>query len=141
MALADVEGARIHLKQLTITHQIASSESLQEILVRHYTRQLLHEMYKVSMKTFLLRFLRLGNSEKLYTVSHIWLVKQVNHIDSLILVAVICLLSFLVGELPVLSNALFIVLNVSCCLFTFLAFVYMLYSTSCRELPNRYYCR
>ncbi|KAM1717129.1 hypothetical protein COP2_025269 [Malus domestica] len=47
MALADVEGARIHLKQLTITHQIASSESLQEILVRHYTRQLLHEMYKV----------------------------------------------------------------------------------------------
>lgn len=36
--------------------------------------------------------------------------------------AVICLLSFLVGELPVLSNALFIVLNVSCCLFTFLAF-------------------
>ncbi|XP_070683489.1 intermembrane lipid transfer protein VPS13-like [Malus domestica] len=46
-ALADVEGARIHLKQLTITHQIASLESLQEILVRHYTRQLLHEMYKV----------------------------------------------------------------------------------------------
>lgn len=69
MALADVEGARIHLKQLTITHQIASSESLKEILVRHYTRQLLHEMYKVSIKTFLLRFLRLGNSEKLYTVS------------------------------------------------------------------------
>ncbi|XP_034206662.1 uncharacterized protein LOC117620640 isoform X2 [Prunus dulcis] len=47
MALADVEGARIHLKQLTIAHQIASLESLQEILVRHYTRQLLHEMYKV----------------------------------------------------------------------------------------------
>nr|XP_011467498.1 PREDICTED: uncharacterized protein LOC101298156 [Fragaria vesca subsp. vesca] len=47
MALADVEGARIHLKQLTIAHQIASLESLQEILLRHYTRQLLHEMYKV----------------------------------------------------------------------------------------------
>ncbi|XP_062008854.1 uncharacterized protein LOC133725578 isoform X1 [Rosa rugosa] len=47
MALADVEGARIHLKQLTIAHQIASLESLQEILMRHYTRQLLHEMYKV----------------------------------------------------------------------------------------------
>ncbi|XP_050382411.1 uncharacterized protein LOC126799284 isoform X2 [Argentina anserina] len=47
MALADVEGARIHLKQLTIAHQLASVESLQEILMRHYTRQLLHEMYKV----------------------------------------------------------------------------------------------
>ncbi|ESR43047.1 hypothetical protein CICLE_v100108862mg, partial [Citrus x clementina] len=47
MALADVEGARIHLKQLTIAHQMASWESIQEILKRHYTRQFLHEMYKV----------------------------------------------------------------------------------------------
>ncbi|XP_048230004.1 uncharacterized protein LOC8267449 isoform X1 [Ricinus communis] len=47
MALADVEGARIHLKQLTIAHQMASWESMQDILTRHYTRQLLHEMYKV----------------------------------------------------------------------------------------------
>ncbi|KAK6259268.1 hypothetical protein SCA6_013742 [Theobroma cacao] len=47
MALADVEGARIHLKQLSIMHQMASWESIQEILIRHYTRQLLHEMYKV----------------------------------------------------------------------------------------------
>ncbi|XVE86346.1 hypothetical protein DITRI_Ditri18aG0027900 [Diplodiscus trichospermus] len=47
MALADVEGARIHLKKLSIMHQMASWESIQEILVRHYTRQLLHEMYKV----------------------------------------------------------------------------------------------
>ncbi|CAE6119186.1 unnamed protein product [Arabidopsis arenosa] len=47
MALADVEGARIHLKQLTIAHQITSWESFQEILVGHYTRQILHEIYKV----------------------------------------------------------------------------------------------
>ncbi|XP_048318354.2 uncharacterized protein LOC107405745 isoform X2 [Ziziphus jujuba] len=47
MAVADVEGARIHLKQLVIAHQIASWESIQEILIRHYARQLLHEMYKV----------------------------------------------------------------------------------------------
>lgn len=47
MALADVEGAQIHLKQLTITHHIASWESIEEIVIRHYTRQLLHEMYKV----------------------------------------------------------------------------------------------
>lgn len=47
MALADVEGARIHLKQLTITHHMTSWQSFQEILVGHYTRQILHEMYKV----------------------------------------------------------------------------------------------
>ncbi|KAG2700491.1 hypothetical protein I3760_06G000100 [Carya illinoinensis] len=47
MALADVEGARIHLKQLTIAHHMASWESIQEIVIRHYTRQLLHEIYKV----------------------------------------------------------------------------------------------
>ncbi|XP_039053808.1 vacuolar protein sorting-associated protein 13A-like [Hibiscus syriacus] len=47
MALADVEGARIHLKELSIMHQMASWESIQEILIRHYTRQFLHEMYKV----------------------------------------------------------------------------------------------
>ncbi|XP_059667459.1 uncharacterized protein LOC132312914 [Cornus florida] len=47
MALADVEGAQIYLNQLTIAHHMASWESIQEILVRHYTRQLLHEMYKV----------------------------------------------------------------------------------------------
>ncbi|KAJ7978125.1 Vacuolar protein sorting-associated protein [Quillaja saponaria] len=47
MALADVEGARIHLRQLTIAHHMASWESIQEILIRHYIRQLIHEMYKV----------------------------------------------------------------------------------------------
>jgi hypothetical protein len=47
MALADVEGAKINLKQLVITHQLASWESLQDILIRHYSRQRLHEIYKV----------------------------------------------------------------------------------------------
>ncbi|KAI3958319.1 hypothetical protein MKW98_011007 [Papaver atlanticum] len=47
MALADVEGAPVYFKQLTIMHHMASWESFQEILVRHYSRQLLHEMYKV----------------------------------------------------------------------------------------------
>ena len=46
----DVEGARIHLKQLTIAHHMASWESIEEILIRHYTRQLLHEMYKVNFQ-------------------------------------------------------------------------------------------
>jgi hypothetical protein len=50
MALADVEGARIHLKQLTFAHHMASWESIQEILIQHYTRQLLHEMYKVNFQ-------------------------------------------------------------------------------------------
>ena len=48
MAFADVEGAHIYLKQLFIAHHLASWESIQEIILRHYTRQLLHEMYKVN---------------------------------------------------------------------------------------------
>lgn len=53
MALADVEGAKIHFKELVLSHQIASWETIQEILVSHYTRQFLHEMYKVmSYMTF-----------------------------------------------------------------------------------------
>ncbi|KAH6809791.1 hypothetical protein C2S51_027574 [Perilla frutescens var. frutescens] len=47
MALADVEGAKIHFKDLVLSHQIASWETIEEILVSHYTRQFLHEMYKV----------------------------------------------------------------------------------------------
>lgn len=47
MALADVEGAQIHLKELVLSHQLASWESIQEIFIRHYTRQSLHEIYKV----------------------------------------------------------------------------------------------
>ncbi|XP_009615133.1 uncharacterized protein [Nicotiana tomentosiformis] len=47
MALADIEGAQIHLKQVILSHQLASWESVQEILIEHYTQQFLHEMYKV----------------------------------------------------------------------------------------------
>ncbi|KAF6145934.1 hypothetical protein GIB67_007953 [Kingdonia uniflora] len=47
MAFADVEGAPVYLKQLSIAHYMGSFESYQEILFRHYTRQLLHETYKV----------------------------------------------------------------------------------------------
>ncbi|VFQ83984.1 unnamed protein product [Cuscuta campestris] len=47
MALADVEGAQIHLKHLVLSHQLASWESIQKILSDHYSRQFLHEMYKV----------------------------------------------------------------------------------------------
>ncbi|KAL2321117.1 hypothetical protein Fmac_030086 [Flemingia macrophylla] len=47
MALADVEGAHIYLKDLIIAHHMASWESIQEILIRHYNRQLLHETYKL----------------------------------------------------------------------------------------------
>ncbi|XP_074366463.1 intermembrane lipid transfer protein VPS13 isoform X3 [Apium graveolens] len=47
MALADVEGAQIHLNQLLIAHQLASWESIQVILIRHYKGQFLHEIYKV----------------------------------------------------------------------------------------------
>ena len=47
MALIDVEGVPVHLRQLTLEHLMASKESIQEILTRHYTRQLLHEIYKV----------------------------------------------------------------------------------------------
>lgn len=48
MALADVEGAKIHFKELVLSHQIASWETIEEILVSHYMRQFLHEMYKVT---------------------------------------------------------------------------------------------
>ncbi|XP_031736163.1 uncharacterized protein LOC101204937 isoform X2 [Cucumis sativus] len=47
LALGDIEGAQIHLKRLTIAHHMASWESIQEILIRHYSRQLFHEIYKV----------------------------------------------------------------------------------------------
>lgn len=36
--------------QLTISHQLASLESIREILVIRYTCQLLHEMYKVGVQ-------------------------------------------------------------------------------------------
>lgn len=67
MALADVEGARIHLKQFRIEHQMASWESMQDILIRHYTRQLLHEMYKVNGVKWFCWFVK--SEQCFYTIS------------------------------------------------------------------------
>ncbi|KAK8954444.1 hypothetical protein KSP39_PZI002557 [Platanthera zijinensis] len=47
MALADVEGVPVHLRQLRLEHLMASPHSIQDILVRYYMRQLLHEIYKL----------------------------------------------------------------------------------------------
>lgn len=47
MALVDVEGVPFHLKELVLTNFMASRESIQEIVAKHYTKQLLHEIYKV----------------------------------------------------------------------------------------------
>lgn len=52
MALADVEGATINLRKLTITHHIASWESVREIVGKHYTKQFLHEMFQVASENF-----------------------------------------------------------------------------------------
>ncbi|KAJ1693233.1 hypothetical protein LUZ63_009931 [Rhynchospora breviuscula] len=47
MALIEVEAVPVHLKELVMENLIASLDSIEDILVRHYTRQVLHEMYKV----------------------------------------------------------------------------------------------
>ncbi|KAJ4962382.1 hypothetical protein NE237_022321 [Protea cynaroides] len=47
MALVDVEEAPVYLRQLTIMHHMASWESTLDVVVRHYSWQFLHEMYKV----------------------------------------------------------------------------------------------
>ncbi|GAV67143.1 LOW QUALITY PROTEIN: DUF1162 domain-containing protein/Chorein_N domain-containing protein [Cephalotus follicularis] len=47
MALADVEGARICLKQLTIANHMARWESIYKALIIHYTSELRRDMYKV----------------------------------------------------------------------------------------------
>ncbi|XP_059074534.1 uncharacterized protein LOC131074913 isoform X2 [Cryptomeria japonica] len=47
MALMDVEGAPIYFRQLTLAHPLASWDAIQGMVVRHYSRQLLHEVYKV----------------------------------------------------------------------------------------------
>jgi hypothetical protein len=46
MALIEVEGVPVHLRELVMENLIASLDSIEDILVRHYMRQLLHEMYK-----------------------------------------------------------------------------------------------
>ncbi|KAK9134941.1 hypothetical protein Syun_014271 [Stephania yunnanensis] len=47
LVLADVEEAPVLLRELIVDHHMGSWESFQEILIRHYTRQLLHETYKI----------------------------------------------------------------------------------------------
>lgn len=48
MALIDVEGVPVHLGEIVVENLMASWQSIQDILVRHYSRQLLHEVYKVN---------------------------------------------------------------------------------------------
>jgi hypothetical protein len=48
MALIDVEGVPVHLGEIMVENLMASWQSIQDILVRHYSRQLLHELYKVN---------------------------------------------------------------------------------------------
>ncbi|KAK1306903.1 hypothetical protein QJS10_CPA10g00690 [Acorus calamus] len=47
MALIDIEGVPVYLRELTLMHLMASQESIQDMIVRHYTRQLRNEIYKV----------------------------------------------------------------------------------------------
>lgn len=47
MALANVEGVPIHLRQLRLEHLMASPHSIEDILVKHYMWQLLHEIFKL----------------------------------------------------------------------------------------------
>ncbi|CAN6484627.1 unnamed protein product [Victoria cruziana] len=47
IALVDFEEAPIYLRQLTILHHLASWEAIQDIVIKHYTRQLFQELYKV----------------------------------------------------------------------------------------------
>lgn len=47
MALVDVEEVPVHLGELVLGHLMASRTSVEEIITTHYTRQLLHEMYKM----------------------------------------------------------------------------------------------
>jgi len=54
MALVDVEGVPVHLGELTLGHLMASRESIEEIVTKHYMRQLLHEMYKVKSPCFII---------------------------------------------------------------------------------------
>lgn len=48
MALLDVEGVPVYLGEITAENLMASWQSIQDILVRHYSRQILHELYKVN---------------------------------------------------------------------------------------------
>lgn len=47
MALLDVEGVPVYLGEIIVENLMASWQSVQDILMRHYSRQILHELYKV----------------------------------------------------------------------------------------------
>lgn len=47
MSLAAVEGARVRLAPLVMRHPLLDLSALQQQLMRHYTRALLNEMYKI----------------------------------------------------------------------------------------------
>ncbi|AQK78309.1 pleckstrin homology (PH) domain-containing protein [Zea mays] len=46
MALLDVEGVPVYLGEIIVENLMASWQSVQDILMRHYSRQILHELYK-----------------------------------------------------------------------------------------------
>lgn len=47
MALFDVERAPVQLRELSLAHPLARWDAIKGIIIKHYTRQLLHEIYKV----------------------------------------------------------------------------------------------
>eukprot|EP00249_Psilotum_nudum_P016244 c25743_g1_i1 orf=309-3461(-) len=47
MALVDVEGVPVHFRKLMFSHHLASWKEIKGNIARYYTRQLLHEVYKV----------------------------------------------------------------------------------------------
>lgn len=47
VGLAAVEGARVRLAPLSMHHPLLDTSALQQALMRHYTRALINEMYKV----------------------------------------------------------------------------------------------
>lgn len=47
ISLAAVEGARVRLAPLTMRHPLLDLSALQQQIMRHYTRALLNEMYKI----------------------------------------------------------------------------------------------
>eukprot|EP00850_Spirogloea_muscicola_P003009 SM000012S25271 [mRNA] locus=s12:33265:51265:+ [translate_table: standard] len=47
LALADVEEASVHLKELTLRHPLGSLEALRDMVGRHYVRQFLQVSYQI----------------------------------------------------------------------------------------------
>ena len=47
MAIVDAQDAVLNLRRLTLAHPLASWDAIGGMVTRHYTRQLLQEVYKV----------------------------------------------------------------------------------------------